>query len=87
MAAIYGLHRLALRLEARGHLYYLNRKPKGGSPMGSLVAFQQAIEPRVEHVLHVSRINHLAGDEAVPGPGPEPGPGKDDPDAERPHSA
>lgn len=74
LAALYGLHRLALRMEARGLIYYLNRKPKGGSMVGSLVAFQRALEPRAEHVMRVSDVRHVGGDEGAPGPGPEPGP-------------
>ena len=46
---LYGLHRLALRLEARGHLYYLNKKPSG-SAAGAFVAMQRVIEPQSQHV-------------------------------------
>ena len=66
IAALYGLHRLALRMEERGWIYYLNKKPRG-SAMGSFVALQKVVEPRAEHVLHVSRANHVIGEEGVPG--------------------
>lgn len=73
VVALYGLHRLALHLEAQGHLYYLHRKPKGGSMLGGLVAFQKAIEPSTEHVLRVGHAHQATGEEGVPSPGPEPG--------------
>jgi hypothetical protein len=69
IVAIYGLHRLALWMERRGWIYYLNKKPRG-SAMGSFVALQKVIEPRAEHVLHVSRANHIIGEEGVPGNDP-----------------
>ncbi len=49
LAAIYGLHRLALWLENRGYLYYIHKKPKGSSA-GCFVAIQRAIEPQSQHV-------------------------------------
>ena len=66
IAALYGLHRIALRMEERGWIYYLNKKPRG-SALGSFVAIQKVVEPRAEHVLHVSRENHVIGEEGVPG--------------------
>jgi hypothetical protein len=69
IVAAYGLHRIALGMEGRGWIYYLNKKPRG-SAMGSFVALQKAIEPRAEHVLHVSRANHVIGEEGVPGNDP-----------------
>lgn len=63
---LYGLHRLGLWMEDRGYIYYVRKKPKG-SAVGSFVALQKIIEPQVQHVLHVSRVNHLAGDEGASG--------------------
>lgn len=45
LGALYGLHRLVLWMEDRGYIYYLHKKPRS-SPLGSLIAFQRAIEPR-----------------------------------------
>ncbi len=53
LGSLYGLHRLALWLEEHGYLYYIHKKPKGGSAAGCFVAFQRAIEPQSEHVLLV----------------------------------
>jgi hypothetical protein len=60
LAALYGLHRLALRLEDRGYLYYLRKKPSG-SAAGCFVALQRAVEPQVQHVLFVRQ--EAPGDE------------------------
>lgn len=51
-AGLYGLHRLALWLEARGHLYYRNKKP-GDSPARCLSALQEALDPPVRHVIQI----------------------------------
>jgi hypothetical protein len=59
-AGLYGLHRLALWLEGRGHLYYRHRKPGGGAA-GCFVALQRAVEPQAAHVLVVGE--HARGDE------------------------
>ena len=55
---LYGLHRFALWLEEKGHLYYLKKKPEGGG--ASLFSpLQRAIEPQIEHVLIVKeRAQH-----------------------------
>jgi hypothetical protein len=66
LGAVYGLHRLALMMETRGWIYYLNKKPRGGM-VGSFVALQKAIEPRAQHVLQVTRVNHEAGEEGASG--------------------
>jgi hypothetical protein len=73
--ALYALHRLALRLEDRGHLYYLNKKPKGGGA-GCFVAVQQMIQPQIQHVIHVSAESRLHGEAGGSGQG-----GADDNDA------
>jgi hypothetical protein len=64
IASIYGLRRLALWMEKQGWIYYLHKKPTS-SPMGRFVALQQVIEPRSQHVLHVSRVNHVIGEERI----------------------
>jgi hypothetical protein len=66
--ALYALHRLALRLEDRGHLYYLNKKPRGGGA-GCFVVMQQLIEPQIQHVIHVSAESRLHGEAGGSGQG------------------
>ncbi len=70
---IYALHRLALHLEERGHLYYVNKKPKG-SAIGSFVALQRALEPQIQHVIRVTEETHLHGEEGGSGQGDPEGP-------------
>jgi hypothetical protein len=77
LAALYGLHRLALRWEERGWIYYLKSKPSGGAA-GCLGAFQEAIEPNVKHVIVVQReglprFAHQTPDGSPHPPLPEPG--------------
>jgi hypothetical protein len=62
------LHRLALHLEERGHLYYVNKKPKS-SAIGSFVALQRALEPQVQHVIQVKDERHLQGEKGDSGQG------------------
>ena len=68
LGVLYALHRLALWMEERGYLYYLHKKPSS-SAASCFVALQQIIEPKVEHVIHVSRVNHLHGEEGSSGQG------------------
>ncbi len=65
---LYAMHRLALRLEERGHLYYLHKKPKGGGA-GCFVALQRAIEPHIQHVIQVTDERHLHGEKGRSGQG------------------
>ena len=70
-AVLYGLHRLALRLEDNGHLYYLRKKPSGGTG-SSFAAMQRFVEPQAQHVEHVSRVFHRVDDDEASGRGPLP---------------
>jgi hypothetical protein len=69
LGALYGLHRLALWMEEHGYIYYLHKKPKGGSAIGSLVAFQRAIEPRAEYVIQAEQVNQEIAEEGASGQG------------------
>ena len=71
---LYGLHRLGLRMEEQGYIYYWHKKPKG-SAAGSFVALQKLIEPRAEYVIQVTRADHNVGEEKPFGQGdPDHGP-------------
>lgn len=65
-AALYGLHRLCLWLEARGQLYYLHKKPEGGAA-GALVELQKALDPTTRHVLHIKEEKRRPAEEEAPG--------------------
>ena len=58
IAALYGLHRLCLRLEDRGYIYYRRKRPTGSSA-GCLLELQQALEPQTKHVIQVKDEKHL----------------------------
>lgn len=65
-AVLYGLHRLALKLDERGYLYY-KTQPKGGSRLGGvLMEFDKLARPSVEHSLEANedaeRISRPAND-------------------------
>ncbi len=68
---LYAVHRLALGMEERGYIYYIHKKPKGGSG-GAFLGLQQIVEPQVQHVIRAVRVNHLAGDEEASGQGADP---------------
>lgn len=70
IAALYGLHRLALRLEAQGYLYYLHKRPDS-SAASSFVALQQAIDPTAEHIFQVQDERRGRGEDEATGDPPD----------------
>lgn len=53
-AGLYGLHRLALKLDEMGYLYY-KTQPQGGNRLGGvLMEFDKLARPSVEHSLEAS---------------------------------
>jgi hypothetical protein len=70
IAAIHGLHRLRPWLEARGWLYYRDRRPGGGAR--SFVALQELLEPPTRHVFHIEDHQRWHFEEEVPGQGEPP---------------
>jgi len=54
VAALSGLDRLGLWLEARGWLSYRKKKPSS-SPASCLVAMQQLVEPGARHVVQLKQ--------------------------------
>lgn len=68
--ALYGLHRLALWLEQRGWLYYLNRRPRGSS--GSFaVSVASAVDPTIRHIVETHRALAENPEVDESGEGPE----------------
>jgi hypothetical protein len=51
VAGLYGLHRLCLVLEERGHLYYLHRKSSSSGAARMFMPFQQMIDPPARQVV------------------------------------
>ena len=50
LPALYGLHRLCLRLEDRGYLYYRHKEPKPGGASPFLL-LDEFIQPQNSHVI------------------------------------
>jgi hypothetical protein len=69
--AIYGLHRLALRLERAGHIYYLHSKPSGSALGNAALAVQSILEPDKKYVLEERQAERVERHES--GDPPEPG--------------
>ena len=56
LAGLYGVHRLCLALEARGHLYYLHRKSSSSGAARMFVPFQQMIDPPARQVVQAEEF-------------------------------
>jgi hypothetical protein len=65
-ATLYGLHKLCLWLESRGHLYYKYRR-SNSSVAGAFVALQHALEPQTQHVIEVADEKRHHSDEEAAG--------------------
>ena len=70
-AALYGLHRLALRLERKGHLYYLHSKPSGSALGNAALAVQSILEPGKRHVVEERQAERSERRESGDPPDPE----------------
>jgi hypothetical protein len=64
---LYGLHKLCVRLEERGLLYYRRRSP-GGGVSHALMELDRIVRPTVQHVREVEdeikrgRLTRIDGD-------------------------
>ena len=68
-AGLYGLHRLALYLEAQDLLYYIHKKPQSGWMPSSMMPLQEMLQPEVRHVVAVKderQVADEAGDDDDP---------------------
>jgi hypothetical protein len=65
LAAVYGLHRLCLYLEAWGYIDYLHKptRPRPGSAFSPL---QELIQPQIRHVTDVSQRTKIERHLAIP---------------------
>lgn len=55
VGGLYGLHRLALWLESKGHLYYKHRQPSGSALGQAALEIQSILEPSKETMVEVMR--------------------------------
>lgn len=53
LAGLYGLHRLALWMEAKGWIFYLHKKASGNALGNAVLNVQQILQPGPEHVLEI----------------------------------
>ena len=67
LTSLYGLHRLALRLEARGHLYYWHKQPTT-SASRMWTPLQEAVEPQIRHVVEAEEHHQADEDDREGGP-------------------
>ena len=70
-AALYGLHRLALRLERKGHLYYIHSKPSSSALGNAALAVQSILEPGKRHVVEERQAERSERRESGDPPDPE----------------
>jgi hypothetical protein len=71
LVALYGLHRLALWLEKKGWIYYMNKKASLNSLGTALLELQQMAQPEKGHLLEAKRKRQVQqecqGDPKEPG--------------------
>jgi hypothetical protein len=63
VAALYGLHRLALKAEDNGWIYYLRRKPSISALGNAFLEVQSLVEPEKQHLVEVSRAETVEEDD------------------------
>jgi len=67
IAAGWGFHRLCIRLEDRGYIYYRTRSQGGGALSGALLDMERMIRPSVQHVVEVQDVQTRKSDDGVDG--------------------
>jgi hypothetical protein len=72
LAALYALHRVALWLERRGWLYYVNSREHLGGRGSLLVGVAAAVDPTVRHLIEAQRAYEVVEEEGI-GDGMPPG--------------
>ena len=63
VVGLYGLHRLALWMESRGWLFYVNREPSGASLGNAALGIQSMFEAGSRHALEVRQELRVEQDE------------------------
>ncbi len=59
VALLYGLHRLALWMEAKGWIYYARKKASPNALGNAFLELQQIVNPKTKHVLEVRRSQQV----------------------------
>jgi GrpB-like predicted nucleotidyltransferase (UPF0157 family) len=74
LAALYAFHRLALWMERRGWLYYVNSRDRFAGRGSLLDGVAAAVDPTVRHLIEAQRAFEVVEEEGIGGPDPpEPG--------------
>ncbi len=68
--ALYALHRLALRMETKGWIYYAHWEPSLGALGKAVPGVQQMLHPGAKHTLEIRRTPRVRRQH--PGGPPEP---------------
>jgi hypothetical protein len=69
--SVYGLHRLALWMEARGWIYYRKKHGSSGGLGAAFLEMQSLLEPSKRHVLEVKRNEDAEDDDSGDPPSPD----------------
>ncbi len=72
LAALYGLHRLALWAEGRGWIYYRTHRAPIGSAGMAMLEITSLVDPAVEHVIEETRADRVRVEEDERGESPFP---------------
>jgi hypothetical protein len=65
LAALYALHRVALWMERRGWLYYVNSREHFGGRGSLLVGVAAAVDPTVRHLIEAQRAFEVVEEEGI----------------------
>ena len=60
---LYGLHRLALWMEGRGWLYYVNSKPSTSTLSAAFLEVQSLLEPEKQQLAEVQKAERFEEDD------------------------
>ena len=61
---VYGLHRLALWMEAKGWIFYIHKKANPNTLGNAVLSVEQLIRPGAEHVLEVRQSQRVERDDS-----------------------
>lgn len=64
LAAVYGLHRLALWMEDRGWIYYLRKQASSTARGAAFLEVQKLVEPSKQHLIDVKLDQRKEEDES-----------------------
>jgi hypothetical protein len=60
---LFGLHRLALWMESRGWVYYMETRASGGALASAILELQQIAQPGTRYILEMKRESRAERDD------------------------